>query len=80
MNFGLNSVNFRNVKRKIRFGPHRNGRISPKFGLIWSNPRTLVETRGMVATPFYHFLAPSIEESLRCCVLCVGFQERVGSD
>jgi hypothetical protein len=41
MNFGLNSVKFRNVKHKIRFGPHRNGRISPKFGLIRSNPRTL---------------------------------------
>jgi hypothetical protein len=43
MNFGLNSVKFRNVKYKIRFGPHRNGRISPKFGLIRSNPRTLKE-------------------------------------
>jgi hypothetical protein len=42
MNFGLNSVKFRNVKHKIRFGPHRNGRISPKFGLIQSNPRTLL--------------------------------------
>jgi hypothetical protein len=40
MNFGLNSVNFRNLKHKIRFGPHRNGRISPKFGLSRSNPRT----------------------------------------
>jgi hypothetical protein len=40
MNFGLNPVNFRNVKRKIRFGPHQNGRISPKFGLLRSNPVT----------------------------------------
>jgi hypothetical protein len=47
MNFGLNSVNFRNVKRKIRFGPHRNGRISPKFGLIRSNPRTLPTARSI---------------------------------
>jgi hypothetical protein len=44
MNFGLNSVNFRNVKRKIRFGPHRNERISLKFRLIRSNPRTLAVT------------------------------------
>jgi hypothetical protein len=39
MNFGLNSVNFRNVKRKIHFEPHQNRRISPKFELIRSNPR-----------------------------------------
>jgi hypothetical protein len=45
MNFGFNSVNFRNVKRKIRFGPHRNERISSKFGLIRSNPRTLAQLR-----------------------------------
>jgi hypothetical protein len=45
MNFGPNSVKFRNVKHKIRFGPHRNGRISPKFRLIRSNRRTLLSTR-----------------------------------
>jgi hypothetical protein len=39
--FGLNSVNFRNVKCKIRFGSHWNRRMSPKFRLIWSNPWTL---------------------------------------
>jgi hypothetical protein len=50
MNFGLNSVKFRNVKHKICFGPHRNGRISPKFGLIRSNPGTLPYTR----TPRVH--------------------------
>jgi hypothetical protein len=50
MNFGLNSVNFRNVKHKIRFGPHRNGRISPKFELIRSNPRTLAPPRRQGST------------------------------
>jgi hypothetical protein len=44
MNLRLNSVNFRNVKRKNRFEPHRNGRISPKFELFRSNPRTLAPT------------------------------------
>jgi hypothetical protein len=45
MNFGLNSMNFRIVKRKIHFEPHRNRRISPKFRLIRSNPRTLIRGR-----------------------------------
>jgi hypothetical protein len=38
MNFGLNSVNFQNLKHKIRFGPRRNRRISLKFRLSRSNP------------------------------------------
>jgi pyoverdine/dityrosine biosynthesis protein Dit1 len=47
MNFGLNSVNFQNLKHKIRFGLHRNGRISPKFGLSRSNSRSLIRTTYM---------------------------------
>jgi hypothetical protein len=29
---------FSELKHKIRFGPHRNGRILPKLGLSQSNP------------------------------------------
>jgi hypothetical protein len=54
MNFGLNSVNFRNVKHKIRFGPQRNRRISSKFGLIRSNLRTLPRTRTPSLQPCLH--------------------------
>jgi hypothetical protein len=51
MNCELNSVKFQDVKHKICFGPHQNGRISLKFGLIRSNPRTLHGARRHVPDP-----------------------------
>jgi len=57
-NFGLNSVKFRDLKHRIRFGPNRDGRISPKFGLSRSNPRSLLMTASGVKVPHYCFLLP----------------------
>jgi hypothetical protein len=62
MNFGFNSVNFWNVKCKIRFGPHRNGRISPKFGLIRSNPRTLDQFRVEPACLAHSYLGLTVHD------------------